>query len=136
MFKVRRLTEEDYPELCDWWNFWPGWKPIERDMLPENGTCGLMVYKGDINICAGFLYFTNSKIAWQEFNISNFNYKDKDRKEAIQLLINELSNIAEGKGFKVIFTSVKNPNLIKHYEACGFSTGSKGTIEMIKKLQD
>lgn len=133
MFKIRMLTEDDYVTLLNWWkgNRFPA---PEKEYLPENGTGGIMVYKDDVEICAGFIYFTNSKLVWIEFIVANHEYKSDDRTEAIQSCINELTGIAKRRGFKAAFTSIKNQNLIKHFEACGYSKGSNNTTEMIIKL--
>jgi hypothetical protein len=133
MFKVRKLKEDDYEELVGWWKA-NRFSPPPQDHLPERGACGLMIYKDNINICAGFLYFTNSKICHLEFIVANFYYREKDRPEAIQTVITELTDLARRKGFKTVFTSLKNENLIKHYEQCGYIKGSKGTTEMIINL--
>lgn len=133
MFNVRVLTEEDYPVLCGWWS-WFRFPAPPQDCLPNNGTGGIMVVKGDVNICAGFIYFTNSKLCWVEFVVSNHEYRESDRAEAIQLLLNELCGIAERKGFKGVFSSVKNENLINHFDACGF-TKNKNTTEFIKVFE-
>lgn len=132
MYNVRVLTEEDYPVLCKWWQFWRFPAP-PQDCLPSNGTGGIMVSKGDVDICAGFIYFTNSKLTWLEFIVSNNEYREKDRSEAIQFLIDELCGIAERQGYKAVFSSIKNKNLIKHYEACNFQKNS-GTTEFVKVL--
>ena len=68
---IRRLEESD-------WNIYyhhggkvgKAGKLQDREALPENGLCGLMVEKGDKKILAGFLYTTNSKGAWVEYIIS------------------------------------------------------------------
>jgi hypothetical protein len=133
MFKVRMLEDGDYEILCDWWAFWR-FGIVPKDHLPGDGKSGLMITKDGINICAGFLFFTNSKMAWLEFINSNPAYKEKDRPEAIQTVITELTDLARRKGFKTVFTSLKNENLIKHYEECGYIKGSKGTTEMIINL--
>lgn len=130
MFNVRLLTEEDYPVLCEWWHFWRFPAP-PQDCLPGNGTGGIMVMKGDVNVCAGFIYFTNSKLCWVEFVLRNYEYREKDSSEAIQFLLDELCGIAERKGFKGVFSSIKHPSLIKHYEACNFQM-NEGTVEFIK----
>lgn len=127
------LTEEDYPELCKWWG-WFRFPAPDQEFLPNNGTGGVMITKDGVNVCAGFLFFTNSKLAWLEYIISNPEYREIDRKDAIVFLISELTQMAKRKGFKAIFTSIKNQNLIKHYEACGYSKGSNNTTEMILKL--
>lgn len=130
MFNVRILTEEDYPMLCQWWsdNRFPA---PPQQCLPNNGTCGIMVSKGDVDICAGFLYLTNSTISWIEFVVGNFYYRDSDRPQALQFLLDELCGIAQRKGCSAVFSSIKNKNLIKHYEACEFQK-NEGTVEFIK----
>lgn len=132
--EVRFLNEGDYDVLSSWWKDWR-WTPPPRDFLPQDGTGGLMVSKDGIDICAGFIYFTNSKTAIIEFIVSNFQYKNKDRKEAIEFLINAITEVAkETNGCKYIYTSLKNQNLLNSFSACGYQTGSTGCIEMIKTL--
>lgn len=133
IFNARLLTESDYDKLLSFWkdNRFPA---PPKDALPENGTGGIMIQKDGIDICAGFIYFTNSKIVWLEYVIADFNYREKDRKEAIQTLISELCGIAQRKGFKYVFTSLKNENLIKRFEEVGFSKGYNNTTEMVLKL--
>ncbi len=132
MFKVRNLTYEDYDNLLvKWWEQWK-WTAPARGFLPQDGTGGIVVEVDGIPVVAGFVYLTNSKVAWSEFIISNFEYKDKvKRKEAIELIISDLCRIAKTCGAKYVYTSVKNPSLIKHYEKIGFVLGSKKVDEMI-----
>jgi hypothetical protein len=134
MFSIRYLKEEDYETLCGWWKSWR-WTPPEKDFLPENGTGGFMVSKDGIDIVAGFVYFTNSKVCWSEFIISNFEYKDKEnRKEAFKILIHEINELAYYKGYKYIYTVVKNKSLENLYKEMGFSNGSIKVNEMIMIL--
>ena len=133
MFKIRLLTDDDYLNMVKWWNFWK-FPPPPKEYLPSEGKSGIMVTKDGIDICSGFLFFTNSKMAWLEYIVSNNEYKEKDRKEAIQFLINELTHLAKRKGFKVVFTSVKNKSLINHMTDCGYIIGSENTTEMIIRL--
>ena len=134
MFKARLLTDADYSNLLEWWKFWRFPAP-PKDCLPEQGKCGLMIQKDRMDICAGFIYFTNSKIAWIEFIVSNPNYKEKDRKLALNVLIEELSVICKKKGYDVIFSSLKNENLINRFSESGFVKGSTGTTEMILNIK-
>lgn len=131
MFQSRILIDDDYSTLVDWWKQFR-FPPVAQEMLPNNGLGGIIVSKDGIDICAGFLYTTNSKLAWIEFIVSNFEYKSPDRKDAIKHLINDLCAIAKDLGFKAVFTSVKNQSLIKHFEHNGFIQ-SKAT-EMVKLL--
>jgi hypothetical protein len=133
-FNIRLLSEDDYDNiLVKWWKDWR-WEPVPKDALPGNGTYGYMVSKDGIDICAGFLYTSNSSMAMCEFIVSNFEYKNKDRKDAIVFLIDALCNAAKLQGFKYVWTCLKNPSLIKSYEANNFSKSSPNCLEMIKIL--
>lgn len=132
MFKARQLTEEDYPTLLKWWadNRFP---PVAQHALPLNGTGGLMVSIDGKDVCAGFIYDTNSSLAWLEFIVMDFNLKDRKlRKQAKTYLIENLCKLLPNK--KAIFTSVKNDGLIDSLIDSGFIVGSKNTVEMIKPL--
>jgi hypothetical protein len=130
---VRLLELQDYDNtLTKWWSDWK-WEAPSIDFLPGNGTSGVMVSEDGVDICAGFIYLTNSKCAWCEFIVSNFHFKDKEkRKEAMLLLITSLTGIAEDKGCKYVYTLLKNKSLISHYKTCGYQEGSKNCLEMVK----
>jgi hypothetical protein len=128
-FNFRMLEPTDYNALVGWWKWWRFPSP-PRDFLPENGCGGIMVSKDGINICSGFLFLNNSKICWLEYIVSDPKYKENDRKEAIEYLIDTLCQIAKNRGYKAVFTSLKSENLIKRYENVGFQIGSKNTTEM------
>lgn len=131
---VRFLIDSDYEILVDWWKDWR-WDAPPRDMLPQDGVGGLMVSKDGVDICAGFIYFTNSKTAWIEFIVSNFKYKEKDRKQALEFLISSLVDVTRDvNNCKYIYTSLKSPSLIKRYENCGFKSGSTSCTEMIMTI--
>ena len=132
---IRKLKSSDYDEiLVNWWKSWR-WAPPSRDFLPENGEGGFIVYDGDTPVCAGFNYLTNSKVGWCEFIISNFKYKDKEkRKEAITILINTIDGVLKISGCKYVFTSVKNKSLIETYKELGYTEGSSNSLEMVKEL--
>jgi N-acetylglutamate synthase-like GNAT family acetyltransferase len=133
MFQVRALNEQDYDSLVEWAK-WFKFPYPPKEMLPNNGTGGIMVTKDGIDVCAGFIYTTNSKIAWLEWIVSNPEYRNKDRQEAIKILIDGLCNIAQSLGFKAVFTSVKNQSLINHFKDIGFSLDSHKSSEMVKRL--
>ena len=132
---IQRLTESDYDNiLVGWWNDWK-WTPPQQDFLPDNGTGGFIVYDGDIPVCAGFVYVTNSSVAWVEWVISNRNYTDREgRKLALRLLIQSLTNISINSGSKYIYTLIKNQSLMKVYEEIGYIKGDSSATEMIKIL--
>ena len=54
---------------------------LQKIFLPDDGMGGFMVYDGQVPICAGFMYVTNSKAAWCDWIISNLKYKDRQKKK-------------------------------------------------------
>lgn len=132
MFDWRYLKEDDYDTLVTWWKWFRFPAPV-KEMLPGNGTGGVVVFKDGVLICAGFLYQTNSAFCFLEYIISNPKYRDKDRKEAIEYLIKILSDLGAKLGHKLMFSFVNNENLINRFESAGFIKGSK-SFEFIKKI--
>jgi hypothetical protein len=132
-FEARLLSDSDYDKLCSWWK-WFRFPAPPKDFLPEDGKGGIMISKDGIDICAGFLFLNNSKIAWLEYVVSNPEYKNKDRKEAVVELIVTLCGIAKKQGYKAVFSSLKNENLVKRYEEAGFTKGISNTTEVVISL--
>jgi hypothetical protein len=134
-FNIRPLGETDYEDiLVGWWKDWK-WTPPPKDFLPSDGKGGVMVLDNDIPVCAGFVYMTNSKVAWVDWIISNREYKKKpQRKEALDLLITTLTNICKDTGNKYCYALIKNKSLIKTYETLGYTSADSYTQEMIKAL--
>lgn len=132
---VRPLNENDYDTiLTGWWREW-GWEPVEREFLPDDGKGGIMVLDGDEPVCAGYMYTTNSKVAWVDWIVSSNTYRKKpQRKEAIKLLIETLTNICKNTGHKYCYALLKSPSLIDTYESIGYVKGDSKINEMIKLL--
>lgn len=133
--EVRNLIHSDYDEiLVKWWKDWR-WVAPSRDFLPDDGNGGLIVYDGDVPVCAGYMYVTNSKTGLCEFIVSNFHYKDKEkRKEAISLLIHTIDKVLKNVGCKYSYSVLKNKSLINIYKEVGYQEGSKNCTEMVKIL--
>ena len=122
---IRPLSYEDYDNiLIGWWKDW-GWKEAPaRDFLPQQGEGGVIVYYNNIPVCAGFLYNTNSKIAWITWVISNKEYRGKKRQEGVVLLLTELEKIGKNIGAKYIFTNNDNSRLIETFIKLGYSSSN------------
>jgi hypothetical protein len=135
IFDIRPLNAEDYDTtLVKWWKEW-GWTAPTKDFLPDNGKGGMIVFDGDIPVCAGFIYLTNSKVAWVDWIISNKEYRKKpQRSDAVGLLIETLTNLCKNSGAKYSYALIKNKSLIKTYEVLGYDKADSYTQEMIKKL--
>jgi len=130
---IRRLQDDDWETLCSWWDAWPEWVNPPKDFLPDNGTSGLMVYKHNTLIVAGFIYYTNSKGALLEWIVSNPKYKENDRKKAIELLINTAEEVCKDNGVKYMFTIGRSKPLIETHCKLGW-TVDKGSSHEITKV--
>ena len=129
----RPLKEEDYETICKWWKQWE-WPVIPKEMLPNNGKGGFIVEKNNMPIVSGFLYLTNSTGALFEWVVSNPEYKEEDRKEAIELLINNVEQTCKNIGVKYIFSIGRNKRLMETHKKLGWSVDKKPSYEIIKNL--
>lgn len=128
---TRTLTGSDYEILSDWWKAW-GWPVMAKDMLPDNGTGGIMVENKGENIVAGFLYWSNSKLVWLDWIISNPNADKKIRKQAIEMLILTAEQMVKEAGSKYIMSISRSNSLLKIHEKIGWSIDKTPSHEMIK----
>jgi len=132
--KIRKLEEKDWSVLPTWWEQWPTWHTPLRDALPDNGLGGLMVEKNGKQVLAGFIYETNSKGVWLEWIISDPEYRDNDRQEALELLIKTAEEVALKAGFKYVLFIGKHNNLINTFEKLGWNVDRTPSYELMKKI--
>jgi len=131
---TRLLKDEDWETLCKWWEAWPEWVNPPKSLLPDNGKGGLMVEKDGRPIVAGFIYLTNSDACLLEWIVSDPEYKDKDRKEAIELLITSVEQTCKDLGKVHIFSIGRNKHLMKTHEKLGWLVDKKPSHEIIKNI--
>ena len=79
-----------------------------------------------------FIYQTNSAFCLIEYIVSNSNYKDTDRKEALKYLIDVLEKTGKSMGYKLVFSSVKNENLVNTFKDSDYTISN--TKEVIKLI--
>jgi len=131
---IRRLKEEDWVILTEWWSAWSEWVTPSKEFLPDNGKGGLMVEKNGKPVIAGFLYLTNSKAVLLEWIISDPEYRDKDRKNALELLITGAENVCKDLGYKYMFSIGRNKQLMETHKKLGWEVDSKPSHEIVKTL--
>ena len=131
--QVRKLEETDWDTLVNWWKWWR-WPVMPKGFLPDNGTGGLMAYKEDTPIVAGFLYFTNSDGVLLEWIVSNPDYREKDRKEALELLISTAEETCKLAGKKHMFSIGRNKHLIETHKKLGWTVDKSPSYELIKNI--
>jgi len=133
-FNIRKLKESDWDTLVKWWDSWPEWVAPPKTFLPENGTGGLIVEKDKQPIVAGFLYFTNSQAVLLEWIVSNPEYRDTDRQEAIELLINMAEEICKKQNQVHMFSIGRNKHLIETHKKLGWKVDKKPSYEIVKNI--
>ena len=105
--KFRSFKEGDYEMCCKWWKWW--WKhndgdPPPRVFLPKDERC-FIIEKDNTPVACYFLFIMEPKIVgWATYLISNPEYKEKDRRELIKLLITNVEKEAEKYGIMQLFT--------------------------------
>ena len=130
---TRTLTESDYEILTDWWKAW-GWPILVKDMLPDNGTGGIMVDNEGENIVAGFLYWSNSKLVWLDWIISNPKVSRDIRQEAIKKLILTAESMTKEAGSKYMMSISRSNSLLKTHKQMGWNVDKTPSYEMVKVI--
>ena len=130
---TRTLTKSDWETLSDWWKAWK-WPVMAKDMLPDNGTGGIMVENEGENIVAGFLYWSNSKLVWLDWIISNPKVSRDIRQEAIKKLILTAEHMTKQAGSKYMMSISRSNSLLKTHEQMGWNVDKTPSHEMVKVI--
>ena len=129
--EIRRFDfDKDYPTVYQWWLDW-GWQPIDPDMLPD---IGLIVSNDGEDVCCVFIYKTDSFMCVIDWWISNKKASKQVRKGCIEYLIEGSIRKARDLGFKAVFTSIRNSNLIKKLEDFGYKEKDLQMTNFIMRL--
>lgn len=98
-----------------------------KEFLPETG---IMVDDSAV----GFVYLSNSNLAWIEWIFSNPEKSPDERKEALDLLMSTLEKIAIAHGMKAIFSSSGHDGYRKVLERNGFQETDVNVVHHIKGI--
>ena len=74
-------------------------------------------------------------VAWTTYVVSNPEYREKDRKQAIELLIVESEKKCKDLGFEHMFSIGRNKQLIELHKKLKWGVDEKHSYEITKKLQ-
>jgi hypothetical protein len=122
-------AEKHFAEVSTWWKFWR-WTEHPTPVILSD--IGFIVEAEGVNICAGWLYLTNSIIGSMEFLVSNPFVDRKLRSEALDFLINSINHRSEQEGKIVFMTNINNEALAKRLLTLGFIAGDKGNQQFIR----
>jgi len=129
---IRRLNKkEDLKIIEEWWEAWPEWTSPGADFLPDTG---VVVTADDKMIMAAFIYLTNAKVALLEWIISDPEYREDNRKQALELLITGGEEIIKSLGYGFTFSMCRNKNLGETYKKLGWHKDEEPSFEFVKIL--
>lgn len=136
---IRKLKNEDRSTLLDWWEDWGFELVPSKDMLPENGTGGLIVEdENGEGICSIFIYTSNSKLCHMSWPLSNKNFKNKDVKnKAFELMFLGIKNICKQHGNKyvIFYGEDKNFKFQERLQEQGFyKTNDNALSSLLLKI--
>lgn len=106
--EYRLYKPEDYKTIYGWWKDW-GWEPFPEVAMPENG---VIVFEGDVDLAASFIYKTDSCVCWIENFISNKKAPRDLRGGAVEFLIQSSYEHAKDMGFGMAMSSISHKGLI------------------------
>lgn len=129
----RQLKESDWETLQSWWKAW-GWPEMSKDLLPLNGLGGLIIEKEGKPIASGFLYLTNAKVAWTEWVVSDPEYREHDRVDALKLVVEGLEKVAIQAGCTIILSIGRSKGLLNIHKELGYTVDEDPSYEISKKI--
>lgn len=122
------LNEEDYTIVCGMMTGW-GMNPLHRRMLSEYGC---IVSKDEHDVCSGWLYQSDSKLAWVEWVVMNKKAPRDTRDGALDYLYQVLFEKAKSLGFEVVMCIANHPTLIERLKnKLGFIEDTKGGFQKL-----
>lgn len=119
-----------YAEVAAWWSQHK-WPIIPPGMLPK---LGIVVAKEGQNICAGWIYRTDSTIAWLEFIVVNPKAPLKTKSKALDLLIDTLTIHAKNMGYEAVFSSLRHKGLMKKMTKFGYAKADEAMTNMVRRF--
>jgi len=124
---------DELQDAINWWKAWK-WPVIVKDMLPDNGTGGIMIEHEGENVVAGFLYWSNSKMVWLDWIISNPKTNRDIRQEAIKKLILTAEHMTKKAGSKYMMSISRSNSLLKTHKQMGWNVDKTPSYEMVKVI--
>ena len=80
------------------------------------------------------VYLTNAKVALLEWIISDPEYREDNRKQALELLITGAEEIIKDLGYKYSFSICRHKSLIETHKKLGWHADKRPSHELVKIL--
>lgn len=120
-----------HPVIAEWW-VGHEWPVIPPEALPEIGRIATND-RGEM-VCAAWLYKTDSTLSWMEFYISDPKASKTEISEGLDLIINDLCEVAKDAGFHTVFTSMEHSGLIRRMQKHDFKVSETNVTNLMRAL--
>lgn len=122
-------ADQHFEEVSTWWKFWR-WSQHPTPLTLSD--IGYIVEKDGVNLCAGWLFTTNSCVGSMEYIISNPFVEDNLRDEALDFLIECLYQRNKKEGKLIFMTNIKSEPLARRLIRLGFLEGDRDIRQFIR----
>jgi len=126
---VRAFKDSDYEEVSKWWNK-QGWPSLPVELLPDTG---IVVECHGKMCCVGWLYTSNSELAWLGWPVANPDAPAFSRGRAVLKMIETLESLAKELGYSALMTFSEVPAMMKAYEQKDWKIGET-TRQILKRF--
>jgi len=123
--KVSRIDESSLPIFHNWWTSRNN-SAFDTEMLPPDG------FIVD-DICAGWLYLTNSVFSAFAWQVSNPSKSPKMVLQGFEMLVEHIQKYAVAAGRPSIFAYTNHHGLLKLYQKSGFIVGDNNMTHILYK---
>lgn len=131
MIKTVKYNRKEHEEIIHKWWQGHGWPTVPHQALPQFGLIALL---NDKPSAVGFIYKTDSCIAWLEWILKDPELKSDKRDSVLDVLIKDLIQYAKDHGFRIVFTSIENKYLGKRLSSHGFRSNDSNMTNMTLAL--
>lgn len=117
MISVRRVNNgADYPKLKLWWEL-RKFPPAIQEFMPPTG---FMVQWNGQDICAGFLFISDARVACMANFVSDPAVEKEVRSQCVDRLIEELVRYSKRRGMGLLTCSTNLKSVMARFEKHGF----------------
>lgn len=120
-FEIKKHQKLEFYETFVKWCNQHKFPRISEEVLPENV---FVCYNEDeIPVYCVWFYYTDSKLAWLAFPVSNNKIDYKKRKFGFDFLMIQIANYAKKKNIKMLFTTSSTESVVNSLDKAGFVQG-------------
>jgi hypothetical protein len=124
---IKQINDELYEVICGWWEKKGSKFDIAKEVLYE----GYASFIENKPIFSAYLYHQNA-LGWLAWVAANPESDSRERKVGMKLLVDGITEIASGRGIRLIWTPTNNASLISRFEDNGFLKYDCDVVHLLK----